>query len=597
MPTTMRALGDGCARRPRTLGSALCVGSLALSVLACASAPPKDERGPSVPEDPWDRLPRGAEWLHATRGFSGTHAGECAHVAERIAGEGECQGAMCGTGDRLAGEWRARCATLDAAHADAVAAAGKRMHEEADQAPSPCAVDHARMLRDGCSKNDPSCAATAQRWATRCGKSEGTPLAIELLERFVERRSPSPAQGDDAPRLDTRSCDELRATVAEEARCAQRFACEDAIAKLDLFRSRCVSDDGSVDMGTAGFELAILAGAGRKTPPVTLAKGDKSVVEVLVPLADGSGALLSLCDARLLDANTVLTARRACAAGKLVALRRYTVGGEATLRLATLDFPDDATFARRFPSLAATGEADARDAADAKRFGDELEGVAARAATAEGPRQLLALVFANGALLRSSARARKVLAAHDAALAPAVATLGKLKSAGVLRARLAPRDLFAVAARGKSHPFADLTAGGAVAVAPDGAALELDGDALLPQAMVAYRTHLAPLERAAKAKRPKDGELDELVTDGQVRAVACGKAGKRRREAEDAALRCVFGVDACDGARLDGLFKTQDEARTEVEAARRDMLVATTTLAASGRTELARIESDAGCEP
>src|SRR5262249_22109669 len=153
-----------------------------------------------------------------------------------------------------------------------------------------------------------------------------------------------------------------------------------------------------------------------------------------VLLPDRWGAVASVCDARSADMAAYVANRRACHGGK-VTIARFFVNSvkEFEVRAGTIDAPDDETFWRRFPSLRAVGEIEARDAAAKQALEAELPKAAALAkdpsTAAEAARALSRLAGEHGAAIARSAAVRAALAAADADLAPALAEIGKAKLA------------------------------------------------------------------------------------------------------------------------------------------------------------------------
>ena len=181
------------------------------------------------------------------------------------------------------------------------------------------------------------------------------------------------ARGDDDPgevAFDARDCDTLRKDVAEAAQCPHELACQSAVKKLETYRDRC--EGGSQpppSIATAALELAILSGAKKGSAPI-VATADPAILpsEMAGVLKDGWGAILWMCDERVLDLDKYAERRRTCHAGSLVAARAFrTKSGDVEVRLGTLAFPNDATFRARVPWMLANGDTEAIDKARKRR--------------------------------------------------------------------------------------------------------------------------------------------------------------------------------------------------------------------------------------
>lgn len=206
-------------------------------LLGCAGAANRQaEDGlKQAKKDPWEERPHTPAWLYATSGFSGDHKQECEEVLSWIKGEALCKNVQCEHGKALADEWLERCPTHSPSGEAEVKELKERFGQALSEPASPCGESAEELLRDGCSGEGSACAAKAQNFATKCGKSETTPMVLRAITRAVRRNLEDGGEFE----LDLRTCEELRTWLAEGTMCAQQFACEDMMKRVDVYRARC----------------------------------------------------------------------------------------------------------------------------------------------------------------------------------------------------------------------------------------------------------------------------------------------------------------------------------------------------------------------
>lgn len=575
----------------RSISLLLPLFALALAGCPTERMPPPKEALP--PEDEWSRMPPSKEWLYATSEFSGPHKAECDHVLGWVKGEEACKGTLCEHGVALANDWLQRCTPLIApALVDTVRTKQADLSARMNAKPSDCAKDLGDIVREGCG-DDKTCLPTGQRWATRCAKSEGTPLVMRMLQRTIERKMD---QGADPVKLDVRTCEELRAEVISASRCKDRFACAEAIPRVEAYRDRCEGEGARPSLGTAVAELTVLFFGSKPPEPVLLQSGPPSLAagELPVVLDDKSGGVITVCDERASDLPRYMNARKGCQGGRLVVARAFPTPRGAEVRIGSLDFPDEATFSARYPTIVAEGELAMRDkeaaaALDAE-FGKAAELSRSPSGAPEAARMVARAFLANVLSIRRSKVVQAVLRKYDAALAPALKEIAKAKIAAA-RGKLPPGDAAGVVLRGKTRVFADLAADGSVEVGAASRAFTLDTAALLPQATEAYASAMKGARarhvdaRTAKAERARGGSA----------AQACGAALKKLSETKRGLAMCNFGLEPCDEGKHATLLKTVDEARLAAEAAFHDLEATRTGGAADEADALTRAAEAAGC--
>lgn len=559
----------------------------------CPTEPTMRAKDPVLVEDEWTRIPPSKEWLHATADFSGDHKAECAHVLASIKGEETCRASLCEHGRDLADDWIQRCPKFAASDALAtVKELKEKLVTRATEKATDCGKDFDTLVRDGCGAEDATCEATGQRWATRCGKSEATPLVMRLLQKTIERKLSEPATIE----LDPRTCDELRADVAAVADCKDQFACAAALPRLDGYRTRCNGDADRPTITTAVQLLTVLVGAGKPGEPILTRAGGAGILpdEAPVVLADGSGAVITICDERASDFARYFAARKACTGSKMVVARAFKTARGVEVRVGALDFPDDATFVARYPTIVGARETEARDKEEAAALEADLGKAVALAANAagavEGYRVLARAMAAHAPGIRRSAALRGLVTARDEALTLALKELGKAKLAA-LKGKVSPADGGGLILRAKTRAFADVAPDGTVQLGATSRADRLETSAILPKAMAAYLDALKP----AKPKKLDKKAVQAAKTAGTDATFACGSALRRLQDSKIALINCSFGLETCDEAKTTGLKKSVDDARTTAEAAYHEIDLARTGGAVDEAEAIAKSVELAGC--
>lgn len=549
-----------------------------------------------APKDEWDAAPKVPEWLHATAGFSGNRKAECEEVAKWVKGEDKCKAGLCAHGRDLAKDWLTRCSKIAPDSYSAVNAVSEKLTAAASEAPTQCGNDLEAILSNGCG-TDTSCASTAQKWATRCGKVEGTPLLYRMLERAVERRL---SEGQEFE-LDPRDCDELRAFMGEGLTCNQQFACQDMMKRVDMYRSRCEGGDKPL-VGTAMVEMSIIAGAMQPAAPIAVqpTPAKVSTSDIPLPLADGSGAALMICNERPADLTKYVAARRACEGGAITFAKTVRVGRDLEVRLGTLEFPNDNVFMNRYPTLLTAGERESRD----KEALTVIEAGLTKAAalvqggnTLEAAFELFKAATTNVVSIRRSPQIRAAFTSRDAALAPALRELGKAKSAVSSRGRMNTTEFITFVNRATTRAFADMSPQFSVQPGMATNAVTLDTAEFMPISTEAYREALKPVILEAGRKRLDGKVLNDAVVRGYDLAKACGAAEQSQRDTEQALIRCVFTIDSCDSAKVEALTKASDDARAATESAFLELHMIMSGPAESARAEIAQAMLARECQP
>lgn len=563
------------------------------SILAgCPTEPSTRAKEGFGPEDEWTTLAPSKEWLHATSDFpAGPHKAECDHVYKWIDGEEKCQATLCEHGRDLALDWATRCARYEPPQmVERARSVGGQYAQRASAPPTACAKALGEVLAESCGE-DKTCLDAGQKWATRCAKAEGTPLVMRILERHIERRLPEPQP----IKLDPRTCEELVTEVREAGKCKDRFACSDVVPRVDAYRARCESDEERPTIAIAVAELSVYAMAGRPTPAVLVKQGTPAVKpeDLPVALADGSGGIISVCEERSTDMARYYTSRRGCTSGRMVVARAFKAQKGIEVRAGSLDFPDDATFLARYPTVLAAKEQEMRDKDAVKAVSTELDKIAgiARTNAPEAATMLVKLMAAHAGTLRRSPELRVAAALRDEGLAPALRELGARKVAALKGKKVDPGDAAGVIQRAKSRAFADVALDGSAAVGATNGAWLTETLSLWPKAMEAH----AAAMRSARARRV-DPRVSKAVREKGLNAGRdCASWERKLQESKQALLFCNFGIEACDATRTAELLKALDDTRIAAESAFRDLDHARTGAAIDASDEISRAADQAGC--
>jgi hypothetical protein len=372
------------------------------------------------------------------------------------------------------------------------------------------------------------------------------------------------------------------------------------VKRVDQYRGRCGGLGELPPAGMAAVELSILTGAGRETAPIVVRDDSAKLAgsELPVVLADGWGAVLSVCDHRASSLAKYVEAREACENGTLSLVRVFkTKAKDIDVRAGVLAFANDVDFGRRFPSIRAAGEIELADEAELPGLEADLAKIAllgqdADKASAAGE-SLARAVGSRGAALVRSAPLRAALAKRDADLVPALRAIGDAK--GTVAKSLSPSALAGLVQRGARSAFADTNAAGGVEPGALGPAWSLDTRALLPRAMAAYDGAMDDAVKLAAKKKPDAGDAKRAKTSAKEHASSCGVAMKQARAAEQSMIACGFAIQACDAGRVASLIKEQDAAFASAQKARRELDLAMTGPGYAVRTEIAAAATAAGC--
>jgi hypothetical protein len=582
------------SRWPR-LGAASLLVSLLTGCPTTSDPPPKAKKE-AVPEDEWAGIQRTAEWLYATRDFSGKRLDECVEVLRWVREESRCKGSTCVHARDLAREWQARCpAITDKGEVDHADVEGLLSQYEArsKEDPTPCGAEAEEMLKNGCGK-DKTCQSTAESWATRCGKSDATPLLIRMIERSVERKLPEPRR----VKLDTRSCEDLQGELRDSVKCGNQFECEGALRGLKSYRDRCESNGSRPTAQVAQYQLAVLAKAGQPTPPIPLLIGAASFSPKEHPtaLADSLGLVTAVCETPVKTAEEYLAARRVCKDGKLVFTGIVKEQGDPRARLGTLDLPSDGVLLARLPSMVIAGEAELREKQALAALGPELNRVIelGKRSPGEALPALLQVLQPYRLVLKKSATLRKSLGVRDEGLVPIFQELGKRKQAAS-KAKMERPMLLGFVQRSRERLLADVKESGEVEAGAPGPFDWLETAELLPLSTEALLGSMKLAVAQARAIRVDKRTSDLARSYAMAQIQVCGEAYRSVTEAKQGLVKCALGIETCDEGRTQQIGKQSDEGRAKIDETRHQLDLLLTGPGSGLREELAEAMASGGC--
>ena len=314
--------------------------------------------------------------------------------------------------------------------------------------------------------------------------------------------------------------------------------------------------------------------------------------ELPVVLEDRLGAVITVCDERASDLARYLESRKSCQGGRMVVAHAFPTSRGVEVRVGSFDFPNDATFSARYPTIVSAREIELRDADGASALDRNLSSAVSlsRSNASQAMRSVVNAVNENAVVLRRSAAAKAVLEKYDANLAPVLREIARAKLAAI-HGRVSPSDLAAYLGRARTRAFADVTANGTAEVGAITHAGSLDTTLLLPKSMGAYLDIMkAVLRRAVDPRLARTEKARGLAA-----AAACGAAMKRLKETKTSLFACDFGIEACDDAKQAELAKSVDAARAEAEVTYQALDGARVGAAAADASALTQTADSAGC--
>lgn len=515
--------------------------------------------GPAELEKP---VGESVEWLYVAD-ESATPSAQCKQVLTAMKAEDTCKGALCKHALRLGADWVRECAELVPDGTATVRGVMTKLKEQGPRGFTECDQQATDFIEKGC-KSELTCEQEAQGWATRCSGAIGSPLVVRMV-----RLSLATKLGKTRLKLDARGCSDLAQPVREDADCIVGTPCANAVEKVDLLRTRCIDAGLGVSPSDAVAVFSIVAGAGQWAEPILLAPDPQPLAgdDVRVPLADGSGAVLLLCNRRPKDVGDYLKIRKSCKEGEIFLAKIDPEGDEPRAFLTQLDYFGDEHYFTRLPSLVVTDEIALRDQDAARELKNALSQAVGLSRGTSKEKKLEARAKLMEALVTHLGRIRKSdvfkdqLTGRDAELVPIFAELGKQKHKAARKPP--PGGLVPFVRRGEYYAFADVKEDGEIEFGAKTLAAALDLSKLLPKSMAAYGEELLPRIKQVNKERFPSQMARPYVARAKEHAITCGKAAARLEESEKMEVVCGARQQKCDEDVVlddDGLEETREEA-------------------------------------
>ncbi len=295
-------------------------------------------------------------WVYAVGEVDAPTERDCRRALDFVEAESKCVGSVCKYGANLLKDFDAVCRKLSTP-SQRQQAAGLRstLTAHATQPPTDCGKQVDESLERGCGQ-DGACEPHLRQWATRCSEEINSPLALHLLERLVENSLREPRR----IKFDVQGCLESKQKLKEAAQCSMPFDCEDALKWVDQFVERCAEGNHTgLPLEQAVQVMRIRFGANKPTEPISIAKTSTGIVSEsgLLAFADGTGAVVHVCDEPVTDLPRYLEQRRKCENGTVTVFMSVATGAGTTLEVRHLQHESDAGFVAAHPQLQVKGEA------------------------------------------------------------------------------------------------------------------------------------------------------------------------------------------------------------------------------------------------
>jgi hypothetical protein len=313
---------------------------------------------------------------------------------------------------------------------------------------------------------------------------------------------------------------------------------------------------------------------------------------VPLALADGSGAILSLCHQRPVDLESFLSLQQRCVGTPLTIARLFFgKGSEPSVQVGQLPAPERFEPPNPYPWLEIVGERAHYAKQKAAALRAELDAVRATSGTA-ALAKLVTLVDEYAPWLSRSPDLQKVLQEADAELVPVFATAADTKVKGSKRV-FDTALLRGFHDRSKPRPLADLSTAGTFALGATTEAYWLETNQLLPQATAAYLSRLAPLDERVRFAPPLlPAVLATAREKGIEHAKECAAAQSKEQSIEHQLNGCVFS--SCAEGRVAALVTEWQQAR---QRAKQERIAADLALGpTSAGAARAALTADQGCE-
>jgi hypothetical protein len=295
-------------------------------------------------------------WVYAVGEVDAPTANDCRKALGLAEAESECVGSVCKYATNLLKDFDAVCrkrSTPD--QRQKVADLRSTLTSRATQQPSDCGKEVDEWLERGCGK-DGACEPQARQWAARCSDEIKSPLAMHLLQRLVENSLSDPRR----VKFDVQACFESKKKLEAAAQCSKPFDCEDALKWIDQYVEHCAAGAHTgLPLEQAVQVMRIRFGANKPTEPISIGKSKTKLVNQtgFLALADGSGAVVYVCDEPVTDLPRYLEQRKKCENGAITAFVSVETGAGTSLEVRHFQHATDESFAAAHPELLVQGEA------------------------------------------------------------------------------------------------------------------------------------------------------------------------------------------------------------------------------------------------
>lgn len=338
----------------------LCAVTLSAAVHIACGSETKARPDPNVAE-----LPQGprhdytSTWVYAVGEVEAPTAKDCRKALGLAEAESDCVGSVCKFGVHLLKDFEAVC-MKNSSQAERAKARDlhSRLASRASASPTECGKQADEWLQNGCGK-DGACEPQVRQWATRCFDEIKSPLAKQLLERLVENSLNDPRR----VKFDVAACDEAKKKLAEASKCTTAFECDDAQKWIERYGEACSEGNNTgIPLEQAMQVMRIRYGANKPTDPISIAESKAKVVSQpgLLALANGSGAIVHVCDEPVTDVRHYVEQRKRCENGMITAFLSVRSGDGTNLEVRHLRHESDSAFMAAHPDLSVQGETQAR---------------------------------------------------------------------------------------------------------------------------------------------------------------------------------------------------------------------------------------------
>jgi hypothetical protein len=298
-------------------------------------------------------------WVYAVGEVDAPTASDCRKAIALVEADSECVGSACKYGINLLNDFQGVCSKLSTpSQRQKARELRSALLPRTTQPPSECAHKVDDWLDRGCGK-DGACEPDIRQWATHCSDEVKSPLAMHLLERLIENSLGDPRR----VKFDVQGCNESKKKLAEAAQCGKPFDCEDALKHVDDYVERCAEGNhAGLPLEQAAQVMRIRFGANKSTDPIPIAKSKTKIVSQsgFLAFADGTGAVLHVCDEPVTDLANYVAQRRKCQHGEVTVFESIATGDGTSLEVRHYRHESDASFTASHPQLLVQGEAGSR---------------------------------------------------------------------------------------------------------------------------------------------------------------------------------------------------------------------------------------------